>query len=468
MTLLAEDGDTGAGRGDVDSRFTELYAEHYDRLWRHLYFRLPFSHRQVAEDLVQETFIAVWREMQEGKFAPTESAFGLLRFIAHNKVASYFRRLTNRSQTAVDFSDPTNTPVIAGHRYAASEPGLAAVSADLDASMERMQDASKVWRNLHSLIYRDRQALAHGVAGKTLTPATRRLKEQRLAASEQAEPEALTRFQEACMRVAELRAELEAAAPYWNSGTGMAPATVSLDHAHMQRHGVRSDLDLTHCHNGHRLTRDNIHFNEDGSRACRQCRHDRALQKTGQTATPLRCATTSDEVLDAARALLLDPGKDDLLLKQIAELAGLHTNTIISRLPDAVAARRERRGNLSYRKTDPAVWERARVMLLDPQCDLTVEQVAESVGLSFTALYKAIPEVLAQRTAARQEAARAAEAAVRTMLLDPANTMSIKKIAAAAGMSETSVHKRLPDAVAARRERLATAKQAKQMALVSA
>jgi DNA-directed RNA polymerase specialized sigma24 family protein len=337
MTLSAEAAAPGVDRDVVEQQFTEIYSEHWDRLRKHVYFRLPPTHVDLAEDLAQEAFITLLQHMLKGR--PVTKPFGLLRVMANQLEATYFGVKANTGHTSVDFGNPATSPITAGHRYAAAEPGLASLTSELDAALEEMRSASKKWRGLHTDIYSYQQSLAGGWGGaKTLTPARKAQRQEELAAAVAAEVEALNTFRQTCRRVGALRAELEAAAPNWQSSTGMPPSTAS---SGVQAGSVRSDLSVTECPEGHSLDRNNVHFLEDGTRRCRACAaaaKARATKKSGKSDARGR-GTIGPELFETAKQMLLDPASD-MTIPDVARALGVSPTTLYRNIPGLSALRR--------------------------------------------------------------------------------------------------------------------------------
>lgn len=81
LVLRAVGGDTAA--------FTTLYDQYYDRIYRHVYYRV--GRVEDAEDLTQQVFLQAWRAI--GRFRPKGSPFVAWLFtIAHNIVVNFYRR----------------------------------------------------------------------------------------------------------------------------------------------------------------------------------------------------------------------------------------------------------------------------------------------------------------------------------------------------------------------------------------
>jgi DNA-directed RNA polymerase specialized sigma24 family protein len=445
-----------AAHGAADQQFTVLFTEYWPRVRAYVWTRLRANETHLAEDLAQETLIRFWKGyVQTGKLESPDRCFGLLATIARGVLSKHFARPRNH-EGATDFEDPANRwlfPVT--HAYAPDSPHLAALGRELENAMDHMAQASQLWRDKHAESYslRIRLSDTYHAAKGGLTDERRRQIAIEADAAEVAEAELLVTFREACRRVGQLRAEVEAeAGPGWHTPM---PQPVFQHHAEGPQEGsVSSDLSLTHCPAGHKLDLANVHFFEDGTRRCRQCRLD--VQRASIARRPTRATSTTakktvaTDALAKARAVLEDTAHDHLELKQAAQLTGVTESTMRRRLPDVLAARQQRRAQMPAYMKNPKL-AKARAMLLDPQHDtLTVPQIAKAAGITWTTLYKQIPDALAARTERQRDHADAATK-VRAMLLDPTNTMSIADIAASVGWSPTAPFRRVPDAIEARR-----------------
>lgn len=98
--------------GGDKSAFTRLYDLHYDRVYRHVLYRVPSS--EDAEDLTQLVFLQAWRAIP--RYQTTGTPFVAWLFtIAHNLVMSFYRRARPTSQLDEDTreqrsdSDPEQT-----------------------------------------------------------------------------------------------------------------------------------------------------------------------------------------------------------------------------------------------------------------------------------------------------------------------------------------------------------------------
>jgi len=91
------------------SAFTELYDEHFDRIYRYIYFRV--SSRAEAEDLTQEVFLKALQAIGSYKWRDVPFASWLFR-IAHNQVIDHSRKQSKQKRApleeaaAVSMEDP--------------------------------------------------------------------------------------------------------------------------------------------------------------------------------------------------------------------------------------------------------------------------------------------------------------------------------------------------------------------------
>lgn len=84
--------------GGDKAAFTRLYDLHYDRVYRHVLYRVPSA--QDAEDISQLVFLQAWRAV--GRYQVTGSPFiAWLLTIAHNSVVTFYRR--NRPTATLDY-----------------------------------------------------------------------------------------------------------------------------------------------------------------------------------------------------------------------------------------------------------------------------------------------------------------------------------------------------------------------------
>ena len=84
-------------QAEAEQSFLKLYEEFADPLFRHCYFRVSSS--EVAEDLVQESFMKTWNYLTTGKTLDNPKAF--LYRIAGNLVIDYYRKKKTSSLDAL-------------------------------------------------------------------------------------------------------------------------------------------------------------------------------------------------------------------------------------------------------------------------------------------------------------------------------------------------------------------------------
>ena len=88
-------------QGD-ERAFTGLYDQYYDRIYRHLYYRV--GRAEDAEDLTQQVFLQAWRAL--GRYRQGVTPFVAWLFtIAHNTVISFYRRNKGIFSVESDLAD---------------------------------------------------------------------------------------------------------------------------------------------------------------------------------------------------------------------------------------------------------------------------------------------------------------------------------------------------------------------------
>jgi len=89
--------------------FTRLYDEHFDKIYRYIYFRV--SNQAEAEDLTQEVFLKALQAIGSYKWRDLPFAAWLFR-IAHNQVIDHLRKQSKQKKApleeaaAVSVEDP--------------------------------------------------------------------------------------------------------------------------------------------------------------------------------------------------------------------------------------------------------------------------------------------------------------------------------------------------------------------------
>lgn len=346
MAKVAADTATATHHAAAEQVFNELYAEHWKRLYWVIRTRMNREHAHLAEDITQETYIRLWNFLVQGNEVQGETGFGLLVVMARTSISRFYEVMVSR-ENVIDFADPENYLAVAkGSGYAAGQPENAPLARELDEAMEDMAAASEQWRAQHKVAAKIRSILeSNQLTEQTLTPEGEKRLVNDLAQADAEQANKLEIFRRATYRVGQLRVELErAAGSSWRCSAGGLPPA---HEAPITKGSYRRDLSVTHCPEGHHLTVENTYFEFDGARKCRICR--RATMQVaarrragGKPARLAKVRLVSDDALAAARALLLDPGKDALTLEDIVAETGVSESTIRTRLPDAVVARRER------------------------------------------------------------------------------------------------------------------------------
>jgi len=79
--------------------FTKLYDEHFDKIYRYIYFKI--RNQAEAEDLTQDVFIKALEAIGSYKWRDVPFASWLFR-IAHNKVVDYSRKQARQRNVALN------------------------------------------------------------------------------------------------------------------------------------------------------------------------------------------------------------------------------------------------------------------------------------------------------------------------------------------------------------------------------
>lgn len=95
-----------ADPGKIEEVFMKCYDEHSDALFRYCYFQV--SNREVANDLLQDTFTKTWIYLKDGKEVENLRAF--LYKVARNLIIDYRRKKKAQSleaitETGIEFPD---------------------------------------------------------------------------------------------------------------------------------------------------------------------------------------------------------------------------------------------------------------------------------------------------------------------------------------------------------------------------
>lgn len=376
-----------ADQRSAEQQMTDIYRAHWRGVLGFLWNRMDDRHHSHVEDLAADVFMRLWTDfLSQG--VEVYRPFGLLCHMARQRMSDFYKVKANRyMETAVDFSDPANRGIEAGHSYATHQPEAAALASELDDALERMTELSRLWRDKHSETHSLRARIDERAAKTAKLSADVKAKFEAACADN---ARLLEEFRKACGRVGQLRAELEAAGgPNWSSSTGQ-PA--SQNRSNLQP-GTMSDPNRTHCPDGHELTLMNTVFGTEGSRRCRACltvELRQAYEKNRGPARPRRTGMTQEQ-LDKARELLKDP---TMSIRKVSEMLGVPRSTLtenidVSELRDPQALRPT--------ATPDHVIEKALALLLDPDNRQSVAKVAKQVGVSAPTLQARIPNLTARR-----------------------------------------------------------------------
>jgi len=117
----------------MEKKFLEAFDGLSDALFRHCYFRV--SNREVAKDMVQDTFMKTWREITKGQ--QIENIQSFLYRVANNLIIDYYRKAKSDSLDALldDGYDPRGDD--AAGIVAASELSLSLRALDTLSEKDR-------------------------------------------------------------------------------------------------------------------------------------------------------------------------------------------------------------------------------------------------------------------------------------------------------------------------------------------
>jgi RNA polymerase sigma-70 factor (ECF subfamily) len=88
--------------GDAPA-FEVLLARYRKKIYTYIY--LSVKHKDVADDIFQETFIKVIRSLKDGKYAESGKFAPWVVRIAHNLIIDYFRKLRQNNECSNDNTD---------------------------------------------------------------------------------------------------------------------------------------------------------------------------------------------------------------------------------------------------------------------------------------------------------------------------------------------------------------------------
>lgn len=241
------------------------------------------------------------------------------------------------NEMTLDYSDPATTPIVTTGHMYAAD------SPDLAHLSRELEQAMEEMTKASSTWRSANKAVArmagslHPDAVSGLTPETKSRMEQQIDVADMQERATLESFRQACAEVGRLRSELEAA-----GGANWRSSTGMPPSAGTSpiRKGGMSDPAVTHCPEGHLLDRRTTLFAEDGRKMCRPCRA--AAYATKQKPEQRNGRAVPQDVIDKARAMVNDPDCT-LSLAAIGQMVGATHQTLSNRLRPEMAARRARR-----------------------------------------------------------------------------------------------------------------------------
>ncbi len=182
--------------------FEEMYRDYAAAVTRHIERRMFTRDRHLAEDLTSETFMVVWRDLQNGVEVEHPQAFLFLK--ADWAIAMHFRRRSSH-ESAFDFGATNATEAASG---AADTPHLAGLFAELEQARDVLTNAAATYRAAYA-----RHNMALAVLAGCKSEEAKARGRARVESTRRCRDVALTAFQQAGQTLREVR---EA----WNSGAG--------------------------------------------------------------------------------------------------------------------------------------------------------------------------------------------------------------------------------------------------------
>lgn len=367
-----------------EARLEEIYRTYWRPLHMFIYVRVDDRHKSLAEDLAADSFMTLWTKyLAVG--APVWGPWKLLCAIARTTIIDFYKvRANKQMDRAVDFTDPANRGIERGHSYAPDQPEAAQLVKELDEALEVMTDQSQQWRAQHTRTHVYRTLLADDSLRLPMSPALKEKTEIRFKTALRKEVRSLESFRRTCARVGQLRIELEqAGGPNWCSSTGQPPT----QNRSYLKPGTMSDPERTHCPAGHEMTLANTSFNRD-NRVCRSCRAAETKAARPADKPSALSLMVPEEKIAEARELLKDP---KLSMRRVAAMVGVARSTLAERIPD-VDTLRDANALRNVRTPDEVI-DRARALLLDPARKRTLAAVTAEVGVSAVTLYGRIPNL---------------------------------------------------------------------------
>ncbi|WP_327679529.1 RNA polymerase sigma factor [Kitasatospora sp. NBC_00458] len=187
-------------------QFEELYRAHSRQITTYIAAHLFRTDRHLAEDLTSETFLSLWRSLENG--LRIEHPRALLQTIAERAIAAHFRK-RSAWESVTDFTAAA-VSAIAAPSFAS--PHLAALLAEVEQAEQALTEACTAYKVLTQRYVAACGALASAKAPEVLTRAA--IRRDRAALLRRA---ALAEFEAAALAAARARAE-------WNGEAALAAA----------------------------------------------------------------------------------------------------------------------------------------------------------------------------------------------------------------------------------------------------
>jgi RNA polymerase sigma-70 factor (ECF subfamily) len=134
----------------LQKKFTKIYEDLSDAIFRHCYFRL--SDRERALDLMQETFLRTWNVIAEGK-EPVRNPKALLYRVANNLIIDEYR--TRKTTVSIEGLKESGWEM----KSSSAEESRVDVVIELERTMKVLDKMDEKYKNAVVMKYVDELSL---------------------------------------------------------------------------------------------------------------------------------------------------------------------------------------------------------------------------------------------------------------------------------------------------------------------
>ncbi len=127
-------------RNKTEEDFLRVYDNHSDSLFRHCYFRV--SNKEVATDMVQESFLRLWRTIEKGKEINEMTPY--LYKIANNMIIDHYRK---KKDSSLDVMEEIRGGSINSLEYSIFDNGKIETDAEMGMLLSALQEIDQDYRD---------------------------------------------------------------------------------------------------------------------------------------------------------------------------------------------------------------------------------------------------------------------------------------------------------------------------------